>query len=154
MKWIKEKEPMWNESRENIIGNNPCAFNLSKIEMEAPLSGDWWTLLNDTNETLGYGWIKYEENDAELSISIHKNHQNKGVGTEILRKLEIEALNKGFKKTVTVVRECNPTGKEAINWLYKQDYKAIWPGINSYLSKEIACKYLSITNITLEKELK
>jgi len=153
MKWINEKEPRWNESKEDIIGYNPWAFNLSNIENNSLLPGDWWGLLNDSEEILGYGWIKYDKNDAELSISIHKKHQNKGFGNEILKNLEREALKKGYKKVVTVVRESNPIGENVINWLYKKDYKATWPGLNEFLSQERACIYLLKTNITLEKVL-
>jgi hypothetical protein len=57
---IWKRELIWDESKKNIIGSNPNAFNLGNVENDAKLKDDWWSLVNDEEEVLGYGWIKYE----------------------------------------------------------------------------------------------
>jgi GNAT superfamily N-acetyltransferase len=151
MEW--KREFIWDESKKNIIGSNPNAFNLGNVENDAKLQDDWWALINDEGEVLGYGWIKYENNEAELSVSVHSKFQNKGFGSRILINLEQEAIKQGSNKLIAVIQESNSIGKDVITWLYNNKYQAIWPGVEGYLTHKLAEKYVAKATITLEKNV-
>lgn len=56
---------------------------------------------------LGYVSIICEDNIADLSISVHKDHQNKGIGSLLMEKIIIFCRGKNIKKIILEVWEHN-----------------------------------------------
>ncbi|WP_378152640.1 GNAT family N-acetyltransferase [Chungangia koreensis] len=153
MKLIKDENPMWDDNKKTIVEEGP--FNLKNPEIGSPLEEEWWKLIDMDQNVLGYGWITMENNDFEISVAIHKNHQELGLGTYILGELEQIAKNRGFKATVSVVRKKNDNSESIINWLCRKNYISHWLGIKGMepKSKEFAINVVKKSDITLIKNL-
>ena len=57
------------------------------ISEAVPRAGaDWWRA-EDGGTTVGYGWLDVTWGDAEMTLAVHPDHQEKGCGTFILEHL-------------------------------------------------------------------
>ncbi|MFE4354013.1 GNAT family N-acetyltransferase [Peribacillus butanolivorans] len=156
MKLIKEENPIWDIEKENIVGKvEGGTFNLDNLEVGTQLHQEWWKLIDDNDRVLGFGWINYENGDFEISLAVHKDYQGSGSGSIIIEGLESIAKEKGFNKTVAIVKKTNPNSLKMIKWLYQKKYMAYWMGLEGMepKSQEFAINIVQKMDIELIKEL-
>jgi len=95
-----EIDPVWDKDKERIIGSEADSFDIN-AKIDGSLPYDWW-YLKKYNEVIGYGWLNVNEDDVEISISISKEHRNKGLGTKTLHHLEQQILSRNLPKNIVV----------------------------------------------------
>ncbi|WP_339243074.1 GNAT family N-acetyltransferase [Paenibacillus sp. FSL F4-0243] len=153
---VKEENPIWDNEKENIVGNVEVGtFNLENVVVGEELCQEWFKLIDDNVGVLGFGWIDYNNNNFEISVAVHKDYQGSGSGSIIIEELERIAKEKGFNEVRGIVKSSNPNAVKMIEWLYRKNYKAYWMGLQRMepKSQEFAINAVRKLDIELIKEL-
>lgn len=120
---VYEANPIWDENKERIIGNESNSFDIKAIRGNS-LPYQWWRLQDDNNEILGYGWLKTDEDSIEISLSIAKEHRGKGLSKQILIYLEQQILSENLPRNiVATVYESNKDSDRVVKLLRENGYK-------------------------------
>lgn len=92
----------------------------------------------DDNKLAGYLWFeeRKEKNDIFInSMQLKKEYQGKGIGTQVLKWLEVFALNRKRKYLSLTVQVIN---KRAINLYHRLGFSEVYKGRGSiYMSKKL-----------------
>lgn len=106
LKWSHEPNPTWDADKTRVIGGAPeGAFALPFKEGDE-LPGDWWSARGADGEVLGYGRLDTTwGGDAEILLAVAGDHQESGVGTFILDRLDDEAASRGINYIHNRIRD-------------------------------------------------
>jgi GNAT superfamily N-acetyltransferase len=106
LRWVREVSPVWDADKARVIGGAPeGAFVLTFADGEG-LPGDWWTARTAAGEVVGYGRLDTTwGGDAEILLAVAPDHQETGVGTFILGKLDDEAASRGINYIHNRIRD-------------------------------------------------
>lgn len=120
--WTKESPAYWDEGKQSVIGGVPeGVFNLATYEAGAVIPGDWWRVELD-GKPVAYGWLDVTWGDAEMTLAVHPDHQEKGCGSYILEQLQKEAANKGINYLYNTVLPTHPNEYDVTKWLKHRQF--------------------------------
>lgn len=100
---------------ENWGTDNDLAFVAEKDGKRVGIA--WSRIFKASNK--GYGFV--DENTPEVSISIHPEYRNKGIGTQLLRSLLQEAALKGTVKVSLSTDKRN----RAVNFYKREGFEIV-----------------------------
>ncbi|MDN3956028.1 GNAT family N-acetyltransferase [Sporolactobacillus laevolacticus] len=95
-----------------------------------PLGIVWLRLFDFTHK--GYGFV--DEKTPELSISVDKDYRGQGIGSALLREIEIKAKNFGYKSISLSVDPNNPARRLYEKLCYTQ---VGWCGTSLTMKKDL-----------------
>lgn len=95
MNILKIEKPLWNGVIKAILSPYSISFGLVGIPDNTKLPYEWWAYIDDEGNTLGLGWIDFDENfegqtEGEISLCVHPNESGKSIGSNLLLFLEEE----------------------------------------------------------------
>jgi GNAT superfamily N-acetyltransferase len=104
--WSHEPNPTWDGDKTRVIGGAPEGAFVLPFKEGEELPGDWWSARSADGEVLGYGRLDTTwGGDAEILLAVARDHQESGVGTFILEKLENEAASRGINYVHNRIRD-------------------------------------------------
>lgn len=127
MRWIHEQPAAWDGDKVRIVGGAPVGAFDSRLTQSTEgdvLPGDWWRLVDDTGHTVAFGWLDTNWGDAEILLATDPERQGKGIGSEVLEKLEAEARERGLNYLTNMVRPSHPDGERVRAWLQRRGFRA------------------------------
>ncbi|MCB9597457.1 MAG: GNAT family N-acetyltransferase [Sandaracinaceae bacterium] len=130
LSWIRERNAVWNADKARIVGRAaPGIFdtrygNLAEGHL---VPAEWWRV-EDDGRTVGYGWLDVNWGDAEILLATDAEARGRGVGTFVLRQLELEARARGLNYMYNIVRPTHPEGDRVTAWLVARGFGAAHDG--------------------------
>ena len=122
LNWTQESPAYWDKDKQTIVGGAPDGiFELPQLADGDVIPGDWWRV-DDDGTTIGYGWLDVTWGDAEMTLAVHPDHQEKGAGSFILEHLQKEAAAKGINYLYNTVRPTHPDEYDVTRWLKKRNF--------------------------------
>ncbi|MCW2758767.1 MAG: family N-acetyltransferase [Nocardioidaceae bacterium] len=105
LSWVREENPVWDADKDRVIGGAPeGAFVLDYGSGES-LPGEWWSA-RDGDAIVGYGRLDVTwGGDAEILLAVDPDHQEHGIGSFVLARLEEEATARGINYVHNRIRE-------------------------------------------------
>lgn len=104
--WVREDPSRWDEDKARVIGSAPEGVFEVSFEIGDELPGDWWVVSDAAGGAVGYGWLDTTwGGDAEVLLAVESGHQSQGIGSFILRQLEMEAAHRGINYIHNRIRE-------------------------------------------------
>lgn len=126
MKFIKEENPIWNEEKNINIGKEYRSFNNLPNELGIKLSNTWLKLVEDNNELIGYGWIDYKNDEAEISVYVKENKRGKGNARNIIKCLEDEIHKKeNINTIIAIIKKENENKFKILKLLLNNNFEHI-----------------------------
>lgn len=156
MRLIKEENSMWDSEKKAIFENiETGTFDLNEFKLGNRLGNEWWRIVNEDDDVLGFGWINYEDQDFEVSIAINSHSRGEGLGSFVLDKFEQIAKEKKYEQIVAIVKKTNPNSSMMIEWLYKKNYAYYFPELGGEIKKtaEFATSIVKKMDIHLKKNI-
>ena len=129
----QEDSPIWNEEKRDLLAAFPGRFTVAvdcdNSRLEQPIGGSWhWYRVLRDGAFCGFAWWgTLSDGRAELEICLRV--QGQGVGTEVLRQLELEAAKLGISRFEGVVRAENPDARRVVSWLQSHGFSVHLPGV-------------------------
>lgn len=129
-----ETDPIWDLDKEALLGKEPDAFNLKRVEANAPVAGRWWRA-TIAGETVGFASLLAEEQSdqqsvgshgcphtVELIVGIREDRRGSGIGQQILEVVLEVARVEGCDAVTAVVSATNPRAKDVLTWLFRNGF--------------------------------
>ena len=124
LSWIRERNAVWNADKARIVGRAPTGIFDTRYGSLAEgqlVPGEWWHV-EDGGRTVAYGWLDVNWGDAEILLATEAEAQGRGVGTFVLKHLELEARARGLRYMYNVVRPTHPEGEKVTAWLVNHGF--------------------------------
>ena len=122
LEWIPEAPPYWNADKERVVRGAPeGSLHLGDWSEATLLPGDWFRV-EDDGSVVGYGWLDTIWGDAEISLVVSPDAQNKGVGNYILEHLAAEAKGRGLLYMFNAIPADHPNADGIRKWLEKRGF--------------------------------
>jgi len=123
--WIRERNPVWDEPKDRIVGGVPAGVFDSRydtLQKGNLVPGEWWRVEDEDGRVVGYGWLDVNWGDAEILLATEPDARGKGVGTFVLRQLEGEARARGLNYLYNLVRPTHPNAEDVAAWLSRRGF--------------------------------
>lgn len=130
LSWIRERNAVWNADKARIVGRAPAGIFDTRYGSLAEgqlVPGEWWHV-EDDGRVVAYGWLDVNWGDAEILLATEHEAQGRGVGTFVLKHLELEARARGLNYMYNVVRPTHPEGEAVTAWLVKRGFETASDG--------------------------
>ena len=115
--WVREDTPVWDASKQSIIGGVPSgALEVPKLGL-GDLAPGLWFRVDDGGTAVGYGWMDCTWGDAEITLAVDTNRRGQGIGAFIVTHLEREASARGLNYVYNAVRPTHPDKARVTRWL-------------------------------------
>ncbi|HET8581969.1 MAG TPA: GNAT family N-acetyltransferase [Jatrophihabitans sp.] len=116
--WTKEDTPRWDADKERLFGDAElAAVGLDRPADGAALADEWWRVVDDSGDLVGYGWLDSEWGDAQITFFVDPAHRGAGIGEYIVDQLEREAVTRGLNYIYNVVPPTHPDQQWMTHWL-------------------------------------
>jgi GNAT superfamily N-acetyltransferase len=111
--WVREESPVWDADKQRIIGGAPEGAFVLPFMQGDPLPGEWWSVRDRAegekdaeSAIVGYGRLDISwGGDAEVLLAVDPGHQERGVGSFLLTRLEEEAGARGINYVYNTIRD-------------------------------------------------
>jgi len=126
LRWIRENPARWDADKARIVGDAPAGTFATEYRELVPGSvapGEWWRV-EDDGKTVAYGWIDVVWGDAEIVVAVDPSARERGVGTFVMDRLQLEAARRGLHFLYNVVPKHHPRRDEVTRWLQDRGYVA------------------------------
>lgn len=130
LSWIRERNAVWNADKARIVGRAPAGIfdtRYGRLEEGHLVPAEWWRV-EDQGRTVAFGWMDVNWGDAEILLATDAEARGRGVGTFVLKHLELEARSRGLNYMYNLVRPTHPQGAEVTAWLVKRGFAAASDG--------------------------
>ncbi|MBX3271775.1 MAG: GNAT family N-acetyltransferase [Sandaracinaceae bacterium] len=130
LSWIRERNAVWNADKARIVGRAPAGIfdtRYGKLEEGDLVPAEWWRV-EDDGRTVAYGWLDVNWGDAEILLATEPEARGRGVGTFVLKHLELEARARGLNYMYNLVRPTHPHGEQLTAWLVRRGFEAARDG--------------------------
>jgi GNAT superfamily N-acetyltransferase len=118
LRWIREDAPRWDADKQRIFGRAElAATGLTPPPDGAPVADEWWHVVQESGEIVGYGWLDTEWGDAEVTFIVAAGHRGQGIGEFIVDRLAAEAVARGLNYIYNVVPATSPNPDWVTAWL-------------------------------------
>jgi L-amino acid N-acyltransferase YncA len=151
MKFIKI-DNIWDERKKSLLDNENF-FTISCSLDKQIINTKWWSLLDDNEEILGYGWFSYHDDclDAcEISIIVDKSKRGNKYGQKILEYLQKEATCLGYQSVEAIVKYSNNNRMIVVSWLIKNEFE---PRPNNWTESDIEKAFQKELDVMFQKKL-
>ncbi|WP_299051293.1 GNAT family N-acetyltransferase [uncultured Nocardioides sp.] len=92
LQWVREESPTWDADKVRVIGGAPEGAFVLPFSDGEQLPGDWFSARDAGGAVVGYGRLDTTwGGDAEILLAVDPGHQEAGVGSFVLERLEAEA---------------------------------------------------------------
>lgn len=116
--WHRETQPRWDDDKQQLFGDAElAAVGLARPVPEMPMADEWWRLVDDRGQVVGYGWLDTEWGDARISFLVAPQARGSGAGTFIVDRLEDEARARGVNYIYNTVPTTHPDRAWMTQWL-------------------------------------
>ncbi|MEH7515107.1 GNAT family N-acetyltransferase [Gottfriedia acidiceleris] len=156
MKLIKYEKSVWDIEKEIIFGKvEEGIFEFYNLELGNELNQEWWKLVGDNEEILGFGWINYKHGDFEFSLVVNQESRGYGIGSFIVEELERIAREKNFKEVLAIIKQSNPNSLKTMKWFYEKGYTGYVNGFEGreMKTREVAAKMVKKMDVHLIKQI-
>ena len=130
LSWIRERNAVWNADKARIIGRAPVGIfdtRYGQLREGDLVPAEWWRV-EDDGRTVAYGGLGVNWGDAEIPPATEPGAPGRGVGTFVLKHLELEARARGLNYMYNLVRPTHPDGDRLTAWLVRRGFEAARDG--------------------------
>lgn len=118
MEWVKEDVPRWDASKQAMFDDTALlSVGMDRPAPDASLADEWWHVVADDGEVVGYGWLDSEWGDAQIAFFVDPARRGSGIGAFIVDRLEAEARRRGLNYLYNVVPATHPDRAWMTQWL-------------------------------------
>ena len=129
LSWIHEDTPLWDATKQSIVGGAPAgALELPRLGVGELAPGEWFRV-EEAGTPVGYGWMDCTWGDAEITLVVDPRRQASGIGAFILRHLEEEAAARGVNYLYNAVRPTHPDRVRVTRWLESSGFRPSGDGL-------------------------
>jgi GNAT superfamily N-acetyltransferase len=127
--WVREDTPVWDATKQSIVGGAPAgALELPHLGLGDLAPGEWFRV-EENGTILGYGWMDCTWGDAEITLAVDPRRSGSGVGAFIVRHLEKEAAARGVNYLYNTVRPTHPERVRVTQWLERNGFQPSGDGL-------------------------
>ncbi len=124
--WVKEATPVWDADKQRLFGPpDLAAVGMAPPDPGQALADEWWRVVDDRGDVVGYGWLDTEWGDAQITFLVAADRRGLGVGEYVLDRLEDEAAARGVNYIYNVVPASHPDPAWMTYWL---ELHGFYPG--------------------------
>jgi GNAT superfamily N-acetyltransferase len=121
--WDKENPPRWDERKDSIFGEaDLAAVGLERRRVGEPVADEWWRVVDDAGDVVGYGWLDSEWGDARISFLVAPSRRGQNYGAFILERLEDEAARRGLNHIYNIIPASHPDREWMSAWLSRHGF--------------------------------
>jgi GNAT superfamily N-acetyltransferase len=120
MRWIKEDVPRWDSDKQRLFDDTALlSVGMDRPAADAALADEWWRVVDDDGDVVGYGWLDSEWGDAQITFFVDPSRRGEGVGSFVLDRLEAESRKRGLNYVYNVVPDSHPDRHWMTVWLQR-----------------------------------
>jgi GNAT superfamily N-acetyltransferase len=129
LRWVREDAPVWDDAKARVIGGAPEGAFVLPFRAGDALPGDWWHVTDDDGAVVGFGRLDTTwGGDAEILLAADPAHQQAGVGSFVLARLEDEAEARGINYVRNTIRAEHPDRDLVHDWLVVRGFRGTVDG--------------------------